>query len=72
MYGSRWTDGFLEPKLSRSIWSDRENGIATYIGDKIEFQNGFGAWQPHVYSCDVDLGLKVVVDVSAAPGRLPG
>lgn len=39
-----WTNGFLEPKFSRFRWADREAGVITYIGDKIRYQNGFGAW----------------------------
>jgi hypothetical protein len=41
-------------KFSHFRWKDEARGVMAYIGDKIRFQNGFGAWQPHVYECDLD------------------
>jgi hypothetical protein len=67
-----WTDGFLEPKFSHYRWKNQASGIVTYIGDKIKFQNGFGAWIHHTYECDFEPGTESVVDVRAQPGRLPG
>ena len=69
-YTHRWTDGFLEPKFSHLRMTGDPN-VITYIGDHIEFQNGFGAWQPHTYECDLNVETKEVVDVRARPGRLP-
>ena len=69
-YTVRWTDGFLESKFSHSRRTKTPN-VITYIGDHIEFQNGFGAWQPHIYECDLNVETKQVVDVRARPGRLP-
>ena len=70
-YGVRWVDGWLEPKLSRHGWRDEEAGIAVYMGDRVEFQNAFGAWQPHIYACFVDVRRSAVVNVTERPGRLP-
>ena len=69
-YGVRWVDGILKPKISRFGWKNQEEWIATYVGDRVEFQNGFGAWQPHVYECDVNVRSRAVVAVRANPGRL--
>ena len=69
-YGARWTDGMLEPKFPRSGWQDAANYLAVYMGDAIEFQNGFGAWQRYRYSCVVDVKNEQVIDVAAVPGRL--
>jgi hypothetical protein len=69
-YQHEWTDGWLEPKFSHFRWKDQSQGHVTYIGDKIKFQNGFGAWQFHVYSCDFDPVTNRVLDVAAAPGRM--
>jgi hypothetical protein len=65
-----WTDGILEPKFSHYRWKNQQAGVVTYIGDKIKYQNGFGAWIFHVYECDWDPVAKKVVDVRARPGRL--
>lgn len=67
-FGSRWVDGWLEPKFSAYRWRDRARGIVTYLGDRIELQNTFGAWVPHVYECDIDVWTDSVVDVRARPG----
>ena len=71
-FSARWLDDILEPKISRSrLGNTSTPHIATYIGDRIAFQNGFGAWVPHVYECDVDVSAERVVDVRVTPGLLP-
>ncbi|MGV8939056.1 MAG: hypothetical protein ACOH2J_18200 [Allorhizobium sp.] len=60
-----WTDGWTEPKLSRYRWSNKTTGIVTYLGDKIKFQNGFGAWKHMTYSCDYDPTSKTVINAEA-------
>jgi Ribosomal protein L7/L12 C-terminal domain len=65
-----WTDGFLEPKFSHYRWKDESAGEVTYIGDKIKFQNGFGAWTLYTYECDLDASGERVLAVRASPGRL--
>ncbi|MDS9676838.1 hypothetical protein RME04_05755 [Pseudomonas aeruginosa] len=69
-YTARWTDGMLEPKFSHFRWLDKSQGTITYIGDKIEFQNGFGAFQKHIYECDFDPARTQVLDVRVHPGQL--
>jgi DNA-directed RNA polymerase subunit RPC12/RpoP len=66
----RWTDGTLEPKFSRGRWLDPNAGSITMIGDKAEFQNGFGAWTPVVYECDLDKEMRNVLAVRVREGRL--
>ncbi len=69
-YSFEWTDKTLETKFSHFRWMDESKGYLTYIGDKIKFQNGFGAWQNYVYECDIDTETKTVFDVRTEPGRL--
>jgi len=69
-FSARWTDKTMEPKFSRFRWLDQEKGLLTYIGDKIEFQNGFGAYQASIYECDIDPVSRQVLEVRAQPGRL--
>lgn len=68
----RWTDGTFELKFSRFRWADSKAQTITYIGDKAEFQNGFGAYTPVVYECDLAPDNKTVLDVRVSEGRLPG
>ena len=74
-YSFRWTGGWtgIWTRFPRYRWDDDERRIATMFGDSIEFQNGFGAWQRHRYSCRVDGTVEPpsVLDVTAVPGRLP-
>jgi len=70
-YQFEWTDGWLETKFSRFRWRNKEKGQLTYLGDRIKFQNGFGAWQFAIYTCDYDPISGVVMNVDASPGRLP-
>jgi len=67
----RWTDGTFETKFSRFRWADKAAGRLTMIGDKAEFQNGFGAYTPVTYECDLDNDGKTVLDVRVREGRLP-
>lgn len=65
-----WTDGVLEPKFSHYRWADQTQGVVTYIGDKVKFQNGFGAWTNMTYECDLDANTEQVVDVRVREGHL--
>lgn len=69
-YSARWTDGTFEPKMSHFRWLNKEKGTLTFIGDKIEFQNGFGAYQKHIYECDFNPTGNQVLAVRAEPGQL--
>ncbi len=69
-YSFEWTDGMLEPKFSHFRWKNKDQAIVTYIGDKIKFQNGFGAWQNSIYECDYDTATESVLDVRAEAGRM--
>lgn len=68
----KWTDGTLEPKFSHFRWKDKEAGIVTHIGDKLQVQNDFGAYINIIYSCDLDMKQSpaAVVGVDAVEGRL--
>jgi hypothetical protein len=65
-----WTDSIFEPKLSMFRWKDAKKGTVTYLGDKIRFQNGFGAWQDIIYECDYNPFTETIMDVRVRPGRL--
>ena len=67
----RWTDGTFEMKFSRFRWASKPGGNLTMIGDKAEFQNGFGAYTPVIYQCDLGPDDKTVLDVRVEEGRLP-
>lgn len=69
-YSHEWTDGFFDLKFSHFRWKDINEGHLTFIGDKIKFQNVFGAWQNHIYECDFDPINNFILDVRARPGRL--
>ncbi|MFN3891960.1 MAG: hypothetical protein ACK4MV_16315 [Beijerinckiaceae bacterium] len=64
----KWNDGWTEPKFSHYRWRDKDKGVVTYIGDRISYQNGFGAWVRHTYECDYDAGKRTVLEVRARPG----
>lgn len=56
-YDYEWIDGWLEVKFDRYQWGDDDKKTIIYGGDKIKFQNGFGAWQRYTYLCRVDLEI---------------
>lgn len=67
----KWTDGTLEPKFSRFRWTTSKQESITFIGDKATFQNGFGAFTPVIYECDMAADLRTVLNVRVSEGRLP-
>jgi len=68
----KWIDGTFEMKFSRFLWLNQNDGTVTYLGDKAEFQNGFGAFTRVIYECDMDQDGKTVINVRVREGRLPG
>lgn len=66
-----WIDKWYETKFDHYKWKDRQAGVITFAGDKIKYQNGFGAWVLSRYECDYNALLGAVMDARASPGRLP-
>lgn len=66
----KWTDGFFETKFSHFRWRNKEKGEITYIGDKVQFQNGFGAFTNMVYECDIAADNETVMAVRVKDGML--
>jgi hypothetical protein len=69
-HSAKWTDGMLEPKFSHFRWRNQEKGEITYIGDKVQFQNGFGAFTNMIYECDMSADGKTILDVRVREGQL--
>jgi len=69
-YEVKWTDGITNQMFDRAKWKHKKNGIITFYGDQVKFQNGFGAYENYVYSCDYDTLNKKADNVNVAPGRL--
>jgi hypothetical protein len=69
-YSMRWIDGMLETKFDRFAWKDKAGGNITYIGDRVEFQNGFGAYARMTYVCTLADDNKTVLDVRVVQGLL--
>ncbi len=69
-YIFKWTDGWLESKFNIFSWKDASKQSIVAFGDKIELQNGFGAWQNHIYACEIRVSDGIVLNVGANPGRL--
>ena len=54
-YDYEWTDGWLDSKFPSYITETKAPYVLTVAGDKIKFQNGFGAWRKQKYRCDYDV-----------------
>lgn len=66
----RWVDGTMEAKFPRVSLNDDEHKTIRYVGDLIEFQNGFGAFTRYTYVCTWDPVTEQATSVGWA-GRLP-
>lgn len=69
-YDFEWIDGFWGTKLNRVSWLDKSRLTLVYYGDQIKMQNGYGAWQRHVYKIEYDPVNEKVLGVKVWPGRL--
>lgn len=70
-YSAKWTNsGAFELRFSQYRWLNQASGMLTYLGDKVQFQNGFGAYQNYRYECDIDPATNQVLDVRAEEGYL--
>lgn len=66
----KWTDGTLDSKFTHFRWRNEQDGSITFVGDKAQFQNGFGAYVNVIYECDLDRAQDEVLDVRVREGRL--
>lgn len=62
----RWTTGFLERKFDRVAVMPPAHTKLAFVGDKAEFQNGFGAWQRVRYTCIYDPLSESVTSVTVS------
>lgn len=69
-YKVEWTTRWGEPIFSAFAWAGAGKAEIRYYGDRVLFQNGFGAMQRHVYDCVYDFRKETVTSVSAVPGSL--
>lgn len=69
-YDFEWTDGLFTQWYSRGGVSEDNADHLMIFGDKLKFQNGFGAWANVIYMCVYDMKNKEVVRVAAEAGRL--
>ena len=70
-YDHKWNDSWLQSKIPYARWANKSDRTLTYLGDAIQFQNGFGAWEHYWYECDYDPNSDTILDVHAQAGRLP-
>jgi hypothetical protein len=69
-FSARWTNQGLDLKFSHYRWHNLERSYVAYIGDNIQFQNGYGSYQRMTYTCVYDTVNKKIVGVQAQPGML--
>lgn len=69
-HSMKWTDGTLEAKFSHYRWGKSDQSVVTLLGDRAQFQNGFGAYVNVAYQCDIDVVTETVLDVRVTEGRL--
>ncbi|MDN5869942.1 MAG: hypothetical protein L0H73_04375 [Nitrococcus sp.] len=62
-YSARWTDSWAESPFSRVQWKNKAARTIGYIGNAVQFQNGFGAWQTITYECAYNTSTGQVLAV---------
>ncbi|MEN7526983.1 hypothetical protein [Cupriavidus sp. DL-D2] len=69
-FSFRWKDTPTETRFPRAAWEDEPAGRIAFIGDRIQFQNGFGAYQDMKYICSYDIQGDRVISARVYEGRL--
>ena len=64
-FSHKWINGWLEDKL-HFYMSNKETGVDIYFGNKVKFQNGYGAWLRYAYKCYWDKTNEPVLSVDLA------
>jgi hypothetical protein len=59
-----WFDSWSETKFNAYITKTPSPGVLIMVGDKIKFQNGFGAWTIMKYTCTYDTNNDKVLGVN--------
>jgi hypothetical protein len=70
-FSAEWTHSGFDGIFRQYQWANKNARTLTLSGDKVKFQNGFGAWQIMSYRCDYDPAKGAVLDVRVSEGRLP-
>lgn len=69
-YEVKWDDSFMSLAFTQAAWSNQEEGVIVLMGDKVKFQNGYGAFQNMRYTCTWSPATETVLDVAVEPGRI--
>ena len=69
-YDIEWTAGWADTALAPVSFSKTKPTDMILLGDKVKFQNGFGAWQPMTYACVYDTVAEAVIEAIVEEGRL--
>ncbi|WP_213881199.1 hypothetical protein [Pseudomonas sp. dw_358] len=69
-FAFRWTGGLVDIGFQQIRWLDQSSGKITFIGDTIEVQNMYGAYEPRTYECDYDPATKSVIKTTLYHGRI--
>lgn len=69
-YDYKWTDTTFNLRFKSGGSKTADPNIVTYFGDRLQMQNGLGAWMNVIYYCDINLATGKIVDVRVEHGRL--
>jgi hypothetical protein len=67
---AEWLDGWTTPLFTKYLVDENNKQLITYIGDRVKFQNGFGAWTHMIYMCTYNATNRAVTNVLIEEGRL--
>jgi hypothetical protein len=66
-YSVKWTDGLLGGIFSKA---GQNGNVISYYGDKVQLQNGFGAYATYSYKCNYNTVTGTTDLVALEKGRL--
>jgi len=69
-FDHRWTDSLLEKKITHYKWHNKPKGQIVFMGDRLQFQNAYGAWQNMKYAIIYDPTAQTILGIDVKPGRM--
>lgn len=61
-YDVRWTYNSSHPMFSQAHWLSDGHGAIEYLGDRVEFEDKYGAYVNVVYACDLASDNRTVLN----------
>lgn len=69
LHAVRWLDSMAGRKFERHSRLLEGSGVVTYLGERLQVEDGSGKYRYHTYDCTYDVDQQLVVSTNIQLGR---